>query len=222
MPGKRGDRLKRSELKSRPKLKQATAEKRVYRLGVRAETAAETARSILRATIDLYGERFYDQVSLEDIAERAGVTVQTLIRRFGSKEELISAAADATRGTIRSQRDETPVGDVASAAKALVETYEAHGDRVLRMLSQEDRVPAFRLIAGAGRAYHYEWVDRIFAPLLARSSRRDRERLRAQIIAVCDVYFWKVLRRDLGMSGEETQRAVLHMLAALDAHTTTK
>jgi AcrR family transcriptional regulator len=202
--------------------KRAPAERRAYRLGARAETAAETARSILQATIDLYGERFYDQVSLEDIAERAGVTVQTLIRRFGSKEELISAAADASRGTIRSQREETPVGDIASAAKALVETYEAHGDRVLRMLAQEDRVPAFRLITGTGRAYHYEWVDRIFAALLAKAPRRDRERLRAQIIAVCDVYFWKVLRRDLGMSSEEAQRAILHLLAVLDVSTSVK
>jgi AcrR family transcriptional regulator len=198
-------------LKSRPKPKQAASEKRVYRLRVRAETAAETARSILRAAIDLYGERFYDQVSLDDIAERAGVTVQTLIRRFG----LISAAADASRGTIRTQRDETLVGDIASAAKALVETYEAHGDRVLRMLAQEDRVPAFRVLTDIGRAYHYDWVDRIFAPWLAKASRRERERLRAQIIAICDVYYWKVLRRDLGMSSEATQRAVVHVLSAI-------
>jgi len=209
-------------LSSRARLKRATAEKRSYRLGVRAETAAETGRLILRATIELYGERFYDQVSLEDIAERAGVTVQTLIRRFGSKDELISAAASAARETIRSQREETQVGDTAGATKALVETYEAHGDRVLRMLAQEDRVPAFRLITDTGRAYHHEWVDSIFAPLLAKQTRRERERLRAQIIAVCDVYVWKVLRRDLGLSSEETQRALLQMLAALGATTATK
>jgi AcrR family transcriptional regulator len=102
----------------------------------------------MRATIDLYGERFYDQVLLEDFAERAGVTVQTLIRRFGSKDELISAVAEASREAVRGQRDESPVGDIASAAKALVKTYENHGDRVLRMLAQEDRALAFRLITG--------------------------------------------------------------------------
>jgi AcrR family transcriptional regulator len=196
--------------------------KRVYRLGLRAETTAETARTIMQATIALYGECFYDQVSLEDIAERAGVTVQTLIRRFGSKDELISAAAEASRETIRGQRDETPVGDYASATKALVETYENHGDRVLRMLAQEDRVPAFRLITDTGRTYHYAWVDRIFAPVLAKQSHRDRERLRAQIIAVCDVYVWKVLRRELGMSAEETQRTILQILSALGGAASTK
>jgi AcrR family transcriptional regulator len=184
--------------------------------------AAETARSILAATIELYAERFYDQVSLEDIAGRAGVTVQTLIRRFGSKDKLISAAAEASRQIIRGQREETPVGDIAGAAKALVETYEKHGDRFLRMLAQEDRVPAFRLITDTGRAYHYAWVDRIFAPLLPKQSRRDRERLKAQIIAVCDLYVWKILRRDLGMSAEETQRAIQHMLSALGEAAITK
>ena len=207
---------------TRPKRTRVPAEKRPYRLGVRAETAAETARSILAATIELYGERFYDQISLEDIAERAGVTVQTLIRRFGSKEEMISAAAAATRATIRSQRDETPVGDLAAAAKALVATYEAHGDRVLRILAQEERVSAFRLIADTGRAYHYEWVDRTFAPLLAKTPRRHRERLRAQIIVACDLYVWKVLRRDLGLSREEAEHAVLHLLTALDTLSTIK
>jgi AcrR family transcriptional regulator len=203
-------------LKSRPKAKHAPPEKRGYRMGARAVAAAETGRAILRATIDLYGERFYDQVSLDDVAERAEVTVQTLLRRFGSKEELISAAAEASRASIRSQRDETQVGDVATVAKALVDTYEVHGDRVLRLLAQEDRVSAFRLITDTGRAYHYQWVDRVFAPVLAKHPRAHRERLRAQIIATCDVYFWKILRRDLGLSREETQRAILHSLESIN------
>src|SRR5258705_10972035 len=127
-------------MKSRPKAKRALAKRRAYRMGARGEAAAETARSILRATMDLYTERFYDQVSLEDVAERAGVTVQTLLRRFASKDELISAAAEASRRMIRSQRDEAQVGDIAGAAKALIETYETHGIRVLRLLAQEERV----------------------------------------------------------------------------------
>ena len=69
-------------------------QKRPYRMRARAEAAAETGRRILEAVIELHRERFWDQVSLEDIAERAGVTVQTVIRRFGNKERLIDAAAE--------------------------------------------------------------------------------------------------------------------------------
>ncbi len=191
--------------------------KRAYRMGARAEAAAETARRILRATMDLYTERFYDQVSLEDVAERAGVTVQTVLRRFGSKEQLIFAAAKEERKRLRSQRDRAPIGDVAGAVKALVGTYEEHGDRYLRLLAQEERVPAFRLLTDTGRAHHYEWVERVFAPLLEERTGPERERLLAQLIAICDLYFWKLLRRDLDLSREQTELTITEAITALGA-----
>ena len=73
--------------------------KRTYRMGARAEAAAETGRKILRATMESYRERFYDQVSLEDIAERAGVTVQTILRRYSCKDDLRSHFDDGQRTT---------------------------------------------------------------------------------------------------------------------------
>ena len=75
-------------------------------MGARAEAAAEIGRKILCATMEAYRERFFDQVSLEDIAERAGVTVQTILRRYSSKDDLIAAAANEARQLLRSQRDE--------------------------------------------------------------------------------------------------------------------
>lgn len=191
--------------------------KRVYRMGARAEAAAETGRRILRSTMELYTERFYDQVSLEDVSERAGVTVQTVLRRFGSKEELIFAATEEARKRLRSQRDRAAVGDIAGDVKVLVDSYEEHGDHYLRLLAQEERVPAFRLITDTGRAYHHEWVERVFAPLLAERTGSDRERLLAQLIAICDLYFWKLLRRDMGLSREQTELAMIEAVTALEA-----
>jgi AcrR family transcriptional regulator len=189
--------------------------RRRYRMGARAEAVAETGHRILSAAIGLYTERYYDQVSLEDVAARAGVTVQTVLRRFGNKEGLIEAASEEARGRVSSQRDEAPVGDVAGAVANLVDHYEVWGDGVLRLLTQEDRVPAFRLATDAGRAMHREWVERTFAPLLAQRRGESRERLLAQLVAVCDVYVWKVLRRDLGLSREQTELALGEMISAL-------
>ena len=42
------------------------------------------------------------------------------------------------------------------AVKNLMNYYEERGDSVLRLLGQEERVPAFRLVADAGRVPHYE------------------------------------------------------------------
>lgn len=189
--------------------------KRPYRMGARAEAVEETRRRILEAAIELYTERHYDQVSLEDVAGRAAVTVQTVLRRFGSKESLIDTAGEVVREQVESQRGEAPVGDIAGAVENLVDHYEEWGDNVLRLLAQEDRVPAFRKATDAGRALHYEWVERTFAPLLAERTGEARERLRAELVAVCDVYFWKILSRDLGLSREQTALALREMIAAL-------
>src|SRR5215210_6996266 len=95
-------------------------QKRPYRMRARAEAAAETGQRILEATIELHRERFFDQVSLEDIAERAGVTVRTVIRRFGTKERLIVAAAEEGTRQVTHQRYQVPVGDIEGTVDNLV------------------------------------------------------------------------------------------------------
>jgi AcrR family transcriptional regulator len=194
-------------------------QKRPYRMRARAEAAAETGRRILEATIELHSERFFDQVSLEDIAERAGVTVRTVIRRFGSKERLIEAAAEEGERRVTHQRYQAPIGDIEGAINNLMDHYEEWGDTALRLLAQEERVPAFRSITEAGRAFHHEWVERTFAPLLAKRTGIARRRLLAELVAICDVYFWKLLRRDLGLSREQTEIALRETILALEGET---
>jgi AcrR family transcriptional regulator len=199
--------------------KEETVNKRPYRMRARAEAAAETGRRILAAVVELHMERFFDQVSLEDVAERAGVTVQTVIRRFGSKERLIQAATEAANSEVTHQRDQAPVGDIEGAVRNLVDHYEEWGDGVLRLLAQEGRVAAFRSVTDTGRTLHYEWVERVFAPLLAKRTGQARRRLLAELIAICDVYFWKLLRRDLSLSREQTELAIRETILALEGRT---
>jgi AcrR family transcriptional regulator len=180
----------------------------------RAVTTAETGQRLIRAAMDLFGERLYDQVSLQEVAQRAGVTFQTVMRRFESKEKLFAAAADVGRAQVLSQRNEAPVGDARRAVKSLVEEYERLGDMMIRFVAQEERVPAIRDVTIAGRALHREWVERTFAPTLERS-RGNARRLRvALLITATDLAVWKLLRRDLGLSKPETERAMSKLLAA--------
>ena len=146
-------------------------------------------------------------------------SLTTVIRRFGSKERLIEAAAEEANRRVLRQRDQAPVGDVEGAVRNLVDHYEEWGDGVLRLLAQEERVPAFRAVTDTGRALHYEWVERTFAPLLAGRAGTSRRRLLAELIAVCDVYFWKLLRRDLGLSREQTELAIREVILALKGAT---
>jgi hypothetical protein len=51
-----------------------------------------------------------------------------------------------------------------------VDHYEEWGGSVLRLLAQEERVPAFRSVTDAGWVQHYEWMERVF-PLSSRNAR---------------------------------------------------
>src|SRR5215471_5796170 len=97
---------------------------RRYRMVARAEAAAATGERILDATIKLFWELPTVEISLDEVARRAGVTVQTVIRRFGGRDGLFAAAAEREDERVRSQRNEAPVGDVASAIHILIEHYE--------------------------------------------------------------------------------------------------
>jgi AcrR family transcriptional regulator len=190
----------------------AASRSRPYRMRARAEAAAETGRRILRAVLELHTERFHDEITLEDVAERAGVTAQTVIRRFGSRDGLISAAGEYAETQVLQQRSAAPVGNVDGAVENLIEHYEELGASVLRLLAQEDRVPQLRAIADRGRAGHYAWVDRTFEPYLNGRSRRV---LRAKLITLTDVYVWKLLRLDLGLSRIETATVMADMIRAV-------
>lgn len=188
---------------------------RVYRMGARADAAAATGERILDAAVELFWEQPTDTFSLDDVAHRAGVTVQTVIRRFGGREGLIAAAVARESERVRTQRDEAPVGDVAVAVRVLVEHYEQTGERVLRMLAEQSRIPTLAAIVDSGRALHRQWCARVFAPVLAGRSGVDRQRRLAQLVAVCDVYMWKLLRLDAGLSRRQTELALVELLTPI-------
>lgn len=185
---------------------------RTYRMKVRAEASEATGQRILEVAQQLFGEILYDRVSLQVVAERAEVSVQTVIRRFTSKEQLFAAVTQWTSRQIRGERDQAPVGDVTGAVRNLIDSYERWGDHVLNRLAQEQRTSAIRAVTDAGRRYHQAWVERIFGSLIAGVSPSERKPRLAQLVAVTDLYMWKVLRRDLGLSRDETEIALCDLV----------
>ena len=188
---------------------------RTYTMGARAEATEATAARILDAAVRLFTDLPFEDVSLEQIADAADVTVRTVIRRFESKEQLFVKAMDRAVDVMMAQRAEAPIGDIEGAVKNVIGHYEEWGDNRLRMLAQEERIPVVRDNARGGRKYHREWVARVFSPLLKGFSGAARERRLASLILATDVFTWKLLRRDHGLSREQTERTIVEMVIAL-------
>jgi AcrR family transcriptional regulator len=189
--------------------------RRRYRGTAQAAVATLTHQRILAAALALAAEEWLDRITLEQVAARADVTVQTVIRHFGTKEGLFTAAAEDASLRALHRRGETPVGHVPAAIALLMDHYEEVGDRLVRLLAQEDSFPGLRAFTDAGRHAHREWVARTFAPFLTRRDGQERDRLVAQLVAVTDVTVWKLMRRDLGQDRQQTELALRELLRAL-------
>ncbi|MEV0290641.1 MULTISPECIES: helix-turn-helix domain-containing protein [unclassified Kribbella] len=68
----------------------------VKRPNRRAEKAAETRRRIIQAATELFVEDGYGATNLQDVADRAGVAVQTIYFVFGNKRALLKELVDVT------------------------------------------------------------------------------------------------------------------------------
>ena len=76
-------------------------------------------------------------------------------------------------------------------------------------------MPGLGEIVDMGRALHRDWCTRVFAPALAGLGGVERRRRLAQFVAVCDVYMWKLLRRDAGLSRRQTELALVELLTPM-------
>lgn len=198
---------------------------RPYKQVARAQATERTRETLLRAASEAVEHDDWERASLESVAQRAGVTKQTALRHFGSKQGLLEAALRRTSSIVVKERDEPEPGDIPGAVASLLRHYERHGelatrlmpyrDAVVRVLGREDRDSLLRRTVDYSLQAHEQWVTRTFAPQLAALDVRARERRRAQLIAVCDVHMWKMLRRDLGMSLRSVETALVDLIERL-------
>jgi len=195
---------------------EAQADRRSYRMSARAEAAEATVRRVLDVAVRLFTDNPYHDVSLERVAAEAGVTKRTVLRRFGSKEALFGEAMTVARDEMIAHRQEAPIGDVSGAVANVVGQYERWGMNRLRLLEQEGRIPLIAEWVRGGREWHWGWVERVFAPQLKGHRGSERKRRHAALVVLTDVYTWRLLRVDLGLSRADTERTLVDLINRLE------
>lgn len=176
---------------------------------------AEATRARIRArAMEIYCQRPIEDFTLEEVATRAAITVQTVLRIFGSKDELIYAALeDMAAGGVFLKPG--PPGDIKAAVSAFFDIYESVGDLMMERLNEERRRPALQASLDQGRENHRDGVRTVFAPQLDRSHGAARTQLLNALIVITDVYVWKLLRRDMGLSRPAAEAIVRKMISGV-------
>ena len=187
---------------------------RSYSMATRSVAVEETKNRILGATLALATEKLTVEIVLADVAARSGVTVQTILRHFGSRDALFDAAVTYGGREVVEER-EAPIGDVAEAIRVIMDHYELRGDWVIALLGQEASDARIRGITEPGKQLHRDWVERVFAPQLAAHPVSGRPAVADLLAVATDAYTWKLLRRDRGLSRTDTEQRMRYLVDAI-------
>jgi len=181
----------------------------------RLEQSEATRARLLDAAWQRFSTLPYESVRLSDVATDAGVTVQTLHTRFGTKDGLLTAALQRWMEQQGERRVHARVGDVEDVVRVLYDNYDDQGEVGLRIIAQEDRIPAIRTYIDMGRRWQRAWVAEVLEPLLAAAAPADRGDLHEALIVALDIYTWRLLRLDIGHPTTDARRIVVRMISAL-------
>jgi AcrR family transcriptional regulator len=189
---------------------------RAYRQALRAQQADANGERIVAACAALITSvRRITDITLDDVARKSGVTVRTVLRRFGSRDGAFEAAFARIESDLKRLRVVTPPGDVDAALASLISQYEQMGDLNIRALEAEDQLPLVHRSLETGRRYHREWLAETFTPHLAGLSAKEKAQRLIALYAATDIYVWKLLRRDLKLDRGATRIAIDAMVRGL-------
>jgi len=149
------------------------------RLNRREVAAAETRREILRAARRLFAAHGYPGTSLQQIAEEAGVAVQTIYSSIGSKAALILALNDLVdeeagvaqlAAGVRSETD--PPQMIAKVVHLTRQLNERCGDLLQALLSAAPAEPDVAAAFADGMRRHESGIARMTQRLGAQGALR--------------------------------------------------
>src|SRR6516164_1341770 len=144
---------------------------------------------LAQAAFDLFDERGYEQTTVDDITDRAGLGRTTFFRHYRTKEDVIFPDHDRMleqiRERLRTSSHRTALAAVSDAVRLVLLQYLDEGDLARRRYALTSTVPALRdrEIASVAR------YQRLFREFIAdwMADPREPAPLRAELMAAAVV-----------------------------------
>src|SRR5438874_12576721 len=93
--------------------------------------AAGRSDVILDAVLDLLHDVGYDQLRMQDVADRACVGLSTIYRRWPTKQELVRASLDCERAMEKFVVTDDPRADVRTFLRRMAEDVSGAGAQTM-------------------------------------------------------------------------------------------
>ena len=186
---------------------------RAYDMNKRVQAVEGTRHRIAATALELFKERDFDAVSLKEIAAAAGVSHQTVLNHCGSKAGVLLAAGELFSEQVRELEAGAVAGDVTSVVRTTCLRYEALGDANARWAAMSARAPEIEEGLARGRLGFQSWLQEMLGELMpGEDDPEERRRVLLGLHAALDVFTWKLFRRDLALSQEQTERQLTDLV----------
>ena len=155
------------------------------KVSLRERKKQQVRRRFQRIALELFDERGFEHVTVDDIAERAEISRSTFFRYFPTKEDVLIGRADEHLQELRDAfvartPDEPVLRSLRHSLEALAESYQADRDDFVAMRRIAEDHPS---ILARGLEHQAVWED-TFADLLAhRLQDGDGPDLRSRVVA---------------------------------------
>lgn len=143
--------------------------------GLRERKKEATRERLLQVALDLFVERGFDSVSVEDVAEVAEVSKTTFYRYFETKEDLLFGRASEHLALVRSvfderPLDESPVEAARHAFRAVAAAYQSDPRQKLAVSCVIKSTPS---LAAGSQANQAAWEEYLRGEVARRQPDAD-------------------------------------------------
>ncbi|HEX2884169.1 MAG TPA: helix-turn-helix domain-containing protein [Candidatus Limnocylindria bacterium] len=173
---------------------------RTYRSKLRADQAEETRRRILDALVEVMAGGVAS-VSIPAVARRAGVSVPTVYRHFGSKRALFAALYPHV--VYRGAMERLPLPDSLDGLGPGLRRQFAHLDAIGDVERAAMLSPAGAEARRSNMPSRIERTRRLTDAIVPAGSTIDRERLTRLLVILTGGAAFRTWRDDLGCSPDE-------------------
>jgi AcrR family transcriptional regulator len=91
----------------------------------------ERSEDILEAVLDLLQEQGYDQLRMQDVAERAGVGLSTIYRRWPTKQDVVRACLECDQASEKYVTTGDPAADLRATLRKMAENLSGDGAQTM-------------------------------------------------------------------------------------------
>jgi AcrR family transcriptional regulator len=200
--------------------------RRAYNSPLRADQARQTRRRVLEAARDLFVDRGYAGTTVAAVADRAGVSPETIYLSLGGKRGLLEGVMDIT-GPHESMPEDQAWWDTVATLPAATDRLDRNVEYSCRILARTQPIHAVIRGAADKEVFAAELGRRLLEERLRNQTERIRRFLDGDLAsglsiddaaerycALVSPELYHVLTVELGWSADRHRAWVAHLLRA--------